>query len=570
MRCVAAAVVVLWLIIAGRLVQVQWWHRQALAAAANRQHSVVQIIPARPGEILDRRGKLLATTITVQSLFVDPSRIPNRRQTAQQLSAALNLDEAFLAQRLEQNRDKRFLWIKRRLSAAEAAAVRRLDLPPAAWGFRPEYLRRYPQGALAAHVLGLRDIDGIGRGGVEESFHAVLCGEPGRRVLVRDARGRAVSVRDELTLPPRHGKSIVLALDAVVQLYAERALDALMEQHRPQSACAIVMDPHNGDVLAMASRPGLDPNNPAAAPPAAWKNTAVAAVYEPGSTFKPFVTAMAVDRGIVDVDEVFDCERGEYRMGGRRLHDVHPHGRLTVGDILVKSSNIGMAKIGERLGNRSLYEAAVTFGFGRSTGTGLPGELPGIVRPLREWNAYSTGSIPMGQELAATPVQVLTAYAALANGGRLLNPRLVLRETDLLPDRGDAFGEQDVTPRVVSGTVKPAVARWLIEGPLTDVVRRGTARSARLADYTVFGKTGTAQKPDPQTARYSSRKHVSSFVCGAPAEAPRVVVLVVLDEPTAGEQFGGTVAAPAAAEILRKTLVYLRVPSSRPRTAGRE
>ncbi|MGH7200023.1 MAG: peptidoglycan D,D-transpeptidase FtsI family protein, partial [Planctomycetaceae bacterium] len=492
-------------------------------------------------------------------LFVVPSRIRKPWQVALQLAETLEVDPDALFVRMARHQDKDFLWVKRRLTDSEAERVRSLDLPPEVWGFRQEYLRRYPQGPLAAHVLGLRDIDGIGRGGIEESCDAPLRGRDGQRVLVRDALGKVIDVREEVAQPPEDGRTIVLTIDAVIQLYAERELDALMSEWKPHSACVIVMDPDTAEVLAMASRPAFDPNDPAGVPEAAWKNTAIAAIYEPGSTFKPFVVAWGIEKGLIKRDETFHCENGVYRMGRRILHDHHPYGELSVTDVLVKSSNIGMAKIGERLTNRELYNATVAFGFGSPTGVELPGEVVGTVRPLDEWTGYSTGSVPMGHEIAVTPLQLITAHAALAGDGLLRRPRLVLCEME--GPGGAARGLSHAS--IYSPTVGAETCRWLIEGPMTEVVRRGTGTKGRLDGYTVFAKTGTAQKLDPATGGYSTSRHVGSFLCGAPAEDPRVLVLVVVDEPAAaGSQYGGTVAAPTAARILEQTLIHLRVPKS--------
>ncbi len=548
--------------LAVRLVHVQWLGSEQFAEKANRQRIYTETIPARPGEILDRQGRLLAATVTSRSLFVVPSKIADPARVASSLAGVLDVDPRELLQRIVQHRNKHFLWVKRRLEEREVSAVRELHLPERSWGFREEYLRKYPQGELAAHVIGLRDIDGAGRGGLEQSLDARLLGRKGRRMVVRDARGRVIDVLDEVAEPPRPGESVVLSLDVVVQLYVERELDQVMTEWKPRGACAIVIDPRTCDVLAMASRPTFDPNNPVNVPEAAWKNTAIASMYEPGSTFKPFVVATAIERGVLGPHEEFDCEHGEYRMGGRLLHDEHPYGQLSVTDILVKSSNIGMAKIGQRLKNDGLYEAAVTFGFGRSTGSMLPGELSGMLHPLKDWTSYSTGSIPMGQEIAVTPLQLIVAHAALAGGGILRSPRLVLPRVDS-PEPATSSSVTDVpSTAIVTRAVRADVAEWVVREPMVEVVRRGTGKRAQLEGYTVFGKTGTAQKMDPKTGKYSSTRHVSSFLCGAPAEAPRVLVLVVVDEPSVpGTHYGGTIAAPAAASILQQTLVYLRVPT---------
>lgn len=553
-RLVAAALAVAWLLLAGRLVQLHWTSGGDFERLAARQRIVREIAPARPGEIVDRHGYVLASSVAERSVYVVPQRIREAWLMARKLAAALDLDPDALFERIAAHPQRQFLWVKRRVSDAEAERVRALKLPADCWGFRDEFRRHYPQGPVAAQVIGIRDIDGRGQGGIEQTFDSVLRGRDGSRELVQDARGKVIEVREESATPPRHGQTVVLTIDTVIQVYAERALDGVVAQWKPQSACAIVLDPRTGEVLAMASRPTLDPNHPEAAPAAAWKNRPIADMYEPGSTFKPFVVAWGLACGSIRRDEVFNCENGEYHLGRRVLHDHHRYGALSVADILVKSSNIGMAKIGQRMGNSRLYQAAVAFGFGGPTGIELPGELPGRLRPLKKWNSYSTGSVPMGQEIAATPLQIIAAYGALANGGSLISPRLVR-------DAG-ASGTGGAT--VVSPAVDRQTADWVRREALASVVSRGTGRKAAIPGYELFGKTGTAQKPDPETGLYSRDKHVSSFVCGAPVDDPRVVVLISVDEPSValnGEHFGGSVAAPAAGELLLKALVRLKVPA---------
>ncbi|MFO0919656.1 MAG: penicillin-binding protein 2, partial [Planctomycetaceae bacterium] len=349
--------------------------------------------------------------------------------------------------------------------------------------------------------------------------------------------------------PPQPGESIRLTLDTVVQLFAERELDQVMNNWKPESCCAVIMSAKTGDVLAMASRPTFDPNHPEQASLESWKNRTIADIYEPGSTFKPFVVAYGLDQGVLTNNDTFDCERGEYHMGRRVLHDHHPYGKLSLTDVLVKSSNIGMAKVGERMQNPRLHEAAVLFGFGQKTGIELPGELSGILRPLKQWTSYSTGSVPMGHELAATPLQLITAHCALANHGRLVTPRLLIH--------GDADSTR--LSALTHDTVREETARWVVEHPMAEVVTRGTGKRAQVPGYRVFGKTGTAQCLSPEGG-YISGNYVSSFVCGAPVEDPQVLVLVVVNQASVGsEAFGGKVAAPAAGNMLRQTLVYLRV-----------
>lgn len=553
-------VVLAWIVISGRLIYLQYVGHRQFAKVVARQQMYKEKIPARPGDILDRNGRLLATTIVSNSLYVVPSRLEKQKKVAE-VCEALQLDPQHFLDRLKQNRDKLFLWVKRRLTEPELQAIRALDLSDDAWGFRQEYRRQYPQGALAAHALGLRDIDGKGQGGLEEAFDHLICGQNGYRFLIRDAHGRVIEVRNDSRVAARNGETLVVTLDSIIQLYTERQLQAIVQEWKPKSACAIVMDVKTCEVLAMASVPTFDLNQPEQIDESAWKNTAIASIYEPGSTLKPFIVAAALEKGLLKTEEEFDCEHGEYRMGKRLLHDHHSYGVLNVTDILVKSSNIGMAKIGERLTNPGLYESVMAFGFGQKTGIQLPGELTGIVRPLSSWNIYSTGSIPMGQEIAVTPIQLITAHVALANQGKLLNPRLIRDQIDHTYFPRSVDEPSQVRPMVSTPIVSPEVADWLVRVPMVETVTRGTGRKAQLEEYTVFGKTGTAQKPDPKTGKYSSQLHVSSFICGAPAHDPRILVLVVVNEPSVGENhYGGTIAGPPAAEILKKTLMYQRVP----------
>ncbi|MCA9039948.1 MAG: penicillin-binding protein 2 [Planctomycetaceae bacterium] len=556
-------------LLGARLVQIQHLEQTTLSIHANRQHSFKETIPARTGEILDRKGKVLATTITTYSLYVDPSRIKNPQEFSDEICTVVVLDSEELAKKLKEHQNKKFLWIKRRLSDIEANAIAALGLPEGTWGFRKEYFRSYPQGELAAHLLGLRDIDGHGRGGVEEAFDDVLQGTPGSQTFFRDARGRVFLPEDSEFIAPQPGRSIVLTLDMVIQFHVEAELNQMVEEWNPKSCSAIVMDPHTGEILAMASRPNFNPNYPENVPPAAWKNCAISAIYEPGSTFKPLIVAGALDRGLIKRDEVFDCEMGTYQMGRRTLHDHHRYGELDLTNVLVKSSNIGMAKIGECLQNQGLFETVSNFGFGQPTGVPVAGELAGKLRPFKDWDGYSTGSIPMGQEIAATPLQMIRAHAVLANGGILVQPKLVLQELEepWLPfTAGSPFRsplDKGIEPNNNSAwqILSPETCHWLVQHPLAEVIERGTGKKAKIEEYRLFGKTGTAQKVDPKTGKYSHQKYISSFICGGPVENPRVLVYVSADEPGGAKNaYGGQAAAPVAARIIRATLEHFQVP----------
>lgn len=546
-RVVQAVVWSFWGVLILRLVHIQWYSQDVFASRALRQQVNQLTIPARPGDILDREGRLLATTISVPSLYVNPSRIADVHAVAASLAKILETDARQIAERIDSHSQRQFLWIQRSLTEEQGRAVEELGVPADQVGLRSEFKRFYPQNGLAAHVIGLRDIDGKGRGGVEESFDHLLTGTAGKRQFVRDARGNVLEILEEVTQPPRNGKTVVLTIDTVMQLYTADALQDLVSEHAPAGACAIVLDPNNGEILAMESYPSYESANPQVDHPRAWKNLAISAVYEPGSTIKPLVVAWGLDRDLLKRDEVFHCEWGTYRMGRRLLHDHHRYGNLSLTDVLVKSSNIGMAKIGERLGNEHLFSLATACGFGQRTGIELAGEVAGILRPLGEWNSYSTGSVPMGHELAVTPLQMISAHAILANGGRKISPHLYLRMTD-----------DDRTPRqvVVSQVFGQESADWVVQNPMREVVTRGTGKKAELDDYQVFGKTGTAQKVNPQGG-YFANKNVCSFVCGAPVQEPRLLVIVTVDEPRGDSQFGGVVAAPYAARILQQCLDQL-------------
>jgi len=535
-------------VIVARLVHIQIFCGEEFSARALRQQVSEEPVLARPGDLFDRHGRLLATTILVPSLFVCPARIDNIPVVSQQLATVLKLDAETLQQRLERNSGKQFLWVKRRLTDEELVAVQKLHLPGKIVGFRREFQRLYPQGSLACHVLGIRNIDGIGQGGVEESLQGILNGRDGVRKFVRDARGYVLNVLDEVTQPPVDGSSVVLTIDALLQFHVERQLDLLMQKHRALGACAIVIDPRRGEVLALANRPAFDPNQPELAAADAWKNMAISSVFEPGSTFKPMVVAWAVDRGVIARDATYDCEQGAYRMGRRMLHDHHPYGELSVTDVLVKSSNIGMAKIGEQLGNAKLFELTTDFGFGRRTGIELPGELSGLLRPLEKWNSYSTGSIPMGQELAATPLQMIAAHAALANQGVRISPHLVLSIRNEEP-----LARKSVVTRIIG----QEAANWVMQGPLLEAVARGTGQQAQQSGLEIFGKTGTAQKLSTEGSGYSATRHFSSFIGGANASNPQLIVLVSVDEPQGADQYGGSVAAPYVAAILKQGMAIV-------------
>ncbi|MBN2712796.1 MAG: penicillin-binding protein 2, partial [Planctomycetes bacterium] len=385
-----------------------------------------------------------------------------------------------------------------------------------------------------------------------------------------DARRRTLAEDASQADESRKGLSVVLSMDSTVQLITERALKKAIEQYTPESATAVVMDPFTGDVLAIASYPTFDPNQPAETPAENRMNLAVMSIMEPGSTFKPFVLASALDKGLVKLNAKYDCENGAWRMAcGRVLHDAHGYGTLTAEMVLVKSSNIGIAKIADLLHPEGLYRTARHFGFGELSGIPMRGELKGLLHPLNKWTAYSMGSVPMGQEVAVTPLQLVTAYSSIANGGALLRPRIVraVRHSD-----GGMVKDFPVVvrdPRVISPETAATMRKVLRK-----VVTEGTGRKLQMPEYPIGGKTGTAQLPVNAAEiaagqkGYSSNRYVANFVGIAPYDVPRIVVAVAVREPK-GAHYGGTVAGPVVKEICRDTLKYLGVPPQNLNVASR-
>ncbi|MBL4885505.1 MAG: penicillin-binding protein 2 [Planctomycetaceae bacterium] len=543
---VAGVLFLAWGIVAFRLIGLYFGDAELMENRVADQQTTKEFIRARPGDILDREGRLLATSVDMKSLFVVPRNIKDLDKFSQQLAAVLQMEPAKIKAKIDRHRKKNFLWISRRLKLPVVQAIHDLELDQETYGFRREYRRNYPNGSLGIHLLGLRDIDGVGHGGIEQAYQKTLSGKQGQRVLVRDARNHIVHLYEDPLHRVVQGKTIQLTIDIRLQQVLEQELDQVMQTWQPRGCCAILCDPQTGEILGMASRPTFNPEDSSSFRDDAWMNRAVAWDYEPGSTIKPLIVAAALEQNAVSQDTVLHGHWGEYRMGKRLLHDTHSYGELTLAEVLIKSSNIGMAQVGERMTNAGLYQALQRFGFGLRTGSGLPGELTGKVRPLSQWNQYSTGSIPMGQEFSVTPLQMIAAHSVLANGGAYRQPRFVLKF-----DQKDA---QSVEPGLQMRLIQPDISRWIVRQPMRQVMTEGTGRRVNDQNLSLFGKTGTSQVYDSELGGYSRKKTVCSFVCGVPAQNPKLLVLVAVDQPTLGRShFGGTVAGPAAVNILKKT-----------------
>jgi len=545
LRIVMDGMLLAWTGVAVHLVCMYVAESRRMQTHVHRQQTTVETIRARPGDVLDRNGRLLATSVDTESLYAVPRAIDDLEEFAAKVAPVLNRDAAELTQELEEYSDKGFYWLARRLEPKAAAAIRELDLPRETYGFEREYRRYYPNGALASHILGFRNIDGVGRGGIEQKFDHLLRGRDGQRTLVRDARNRVIHLYEQSDGPVEHGVTVRLTLDLSLQRLVEDQLDRVMQEWEPTGCCAILCDPRAGDILAIGSRPTYNPTDPETFAEDAWMNRAVAWSYEPGSTMKPLIVAWALQQNAISTESRFHGHWGEYRMGSRLLHDSHSFGEMSLAEVLIHSSNIGMAQIGERLTNDGLFTALQQFGFGSQTGLGLPGELKGFVRPLASWDLYSTGSIPMGQELSVTPLQMLVAHATLANRGEFRQPRIVLRAGD--------HRSTEVAPQVAMPLIDPILSDWLIRNPMRRVLTEGTGQRVNVEGLDLFGKTGTSQVYDPELRAYSNEKTVCSFVCGIPSHNPELVLIVAVDQPTVGSShYGSNVAAPAAVRILQQ------------------
>ncbi len=546
----------------GRLVYIQAAMRpELLAYAHQRQYSDIQL-PARRGTILDRRGRTLGGSQYEPTLFADPALIQSSTDAAAKLEPVLGVPAVQIVARLDEAKAKgrRFVVLKRRATRAEAEAVEALSKEEGlrGLGMLDEPARVYPMGALAAHVIGFVGADDQGLEGIEKLYDKHLSGTPGRRRVFRDVNRRPVFQEEGSCTAPKDGAHVVLTIDAYLQEVVEREVGKAVADFKAESGVGLVIDPRTGDVLAMTCVPTFEPAQAGKAPPAARRNRILTDPVEPGSVFKAYVMAPALAAGLTRPEEVIFCHNGLYVTGKRMLHDHHPYGNLTVEQILTKSSNIGMAILGQRLGNTRIYEALKAFGFGRASGIDLPGEDNGLLMPLKTWTSFTTTSVPMGHELAVTPMQLATAFSALANGGLVVQPRVVRAVLD-------ADGEviEEHREPTIRGTAVDAQTAATMRRILVKVVEEGTGTVCRLDRWWVMGKTGTAQVPRIQKGRrgYEPDTYLGSFIAAAPASDPMFVTLVMIRKPDRRiGYYGSKVAAPAVKVILEEALRYFDVP----------
>jgi cell division protein FtsI (penicillin-binding protein 3) len=532
----------------GRLAWLMIVKRGELRQLAERQYSRTVVLPARRGPIVDRRGAPLATSTATEALFVQPRSVGDPVRVAARLAPLIGLPEPEVHAALTSARP--FVWLRRKLPPTVAEQVRTLREP--GLGFLPESLRLYPNRELAAHVVGFEGVEG-GLEGIERAFNAELAGAPGKAIAGRDALGREVATQHMLQTPsPGHG--VMLTIDSTIQYIAEREIDAAYRRTRAKAAMAVVLDPRSGDILAMAIRPTFNPNTFLDVSSAdTWRNRAVTDPFEPGSTFKAILAAAALEEGVVRPDDSIYAENGAIKLAGTTIHDWKKYGWLTFAEVLQNSSNVGSIKVGLTLGRERYHRYMKAFGFGATTGVGLAGESRGLLRDPQRWSLLSLPTMSIGQEISVTALQLVAAFGAIANDGTLMQPRLVRSTLD-----ADGREARRFEPRAVRQVISPETART-VSRLLVQVVDSGTGRFAAIPGYAVGGKTGTAQKLDPATGRYSRAPGVLSFVGFAPADEPRFAMLVLLDEPK-NERWGSEAAGPIFSAIGREVLRYLEVP----------
>ncbi|MCK5272939.1 MAG: penicillin-binding protein 2, partial [Sedimentisphaerales bacterium] len=557
----------------------QYYEVDQCRKRAERQQRKLIPLSARRGLILDRTGRVLAISVKKPTVCVDPSLIKDKQErieTAIGLSEILALDADELYESLRKRSRQRYMLVKRFVGKEQAEQVKALGRRGVMVNW--EYQRQYPMGELAAHVLGFTNVFGKGLEGIERQYDEYLLGESGKIVLKKDVRNRPVGLLGPC-VPSTDGRNAVLCIDAVIQACVEEELKKAVEKFHAKSGTVIVMDPYTGEVLALANYPTFIPSQAGQCDKAVLRNRALTDPYEPGSTFKPVTVSSAIEGKYFTLDQKIDCLTGPYagKGFGRIPEYKHYFGLIPVADVIVRSSNIGVAKISQKMGADYFYSMIEKFGFGKKTGIDLPEPGAGLPREKTGKNGekitlsqqlkkrygpgYTLTRVAYGQTIAVTPIQLLRAFCCIANGGRLVRPRITRGIIDNKGDVIEDFGRenQDAGGRVLS----EKVARSMVEKALTGVVARqgGTAHKAHLEGWTVFGKTGTAQVVE--NGRYVPRKHISSFIAGAPAEKPRVCVLVLVREPdhSLGLGYtGGMVAAPAVKKILQHSLAYLDTP----------
>lgn len=529
-----------------RLIDLMILNHKSLSEKAKQQHIKVEDIQVRRGIIFDREGRQLALNLELDSLYCEPDSMQLDKKGLKKLAFAMAKEPKAILTRIPEK--GKFAWIERKLDPDIAEKVRYLNIKGI--GLMNEAKRVYPKGRLASHIVGSVGVDNQALEGVELHFDQYLKTRGGKVFLEKDAGGRTLSSGVD---KEAKGNNIVLTIDEGLQGIVEREIEKAMVQWRAAAASVIMMDPFTGEILALANRPSYDPNNPGNAKDFEKRNRAITDYYEPGSTFKIVAGVGALEENIVKPHTLFDVSRGSIEVGGKTIRDVHKYGVLTFKEVIQKSSNVGTIMIGMKLGKERIYKYEKLLGIGEKTGIDLPGEVSGLMLPPERWSGTSLGAIPIGQEVAVTPLQILRAYSAIANGGFLVRPHVV---SEIISPEGQLlFSFMDNEKKRI---ISPGTAGMFKE-ILKSVVEGGTGERASVEGEEVAGKTGTAQMIDPKTKRYSREKYVSSFVGFVPVDNPRFALIVVVYEPK-GQIYGGVVASPVFRDIANQAFSYLNIP----------
>jgi len=534
-----------------RLFYIQFFHSSYLIGIAKKQHNLfVELEPLR-GTIYDSSLKPQAVNIPADSLYASPNEISDKDKEAiiRQLSDILNVNQGYLRDRLY--RKKSFIWLARKISPEQAEVIKKLNIK--GLGFLKESKRTYPNSYLASHIIGFAGLDNMGLEGIEAVYDGYLKGEAGWAVFLRDARQKKLDLWEKMVLP-KDGYDLVLTINEVIQYIAERELDKAFKTYHAKGASIVVMDPHTGAILALANRPTYDLNRHSKVDMDEIRNRAICDLFEPGSVFKIVTASAALEEKKVNEEDKFFCENGSYKVASHILHDHRPHGWLTFREVIEQSSNIGTTKVAQILGPDQLYRYIKLFGFGAKLGIDLPGEIEGMTKEPRSWSKISIAAIPIGQEIGVTALQLVTAISVIANGGQLMQPYIVSEIRDKHDETIKKF-----SPNMIRKVLSLDTAAR-VKKILTGVVEEGTGKLAKVSGLTCAGKTGTAQKLEPN-GTYSHSKFVASFIGFAPAEDPIIAIVVVVDEPHP-YYFGGVVAAPVFKNVASDSIRYFRTRQS--------
>lgn len=532
----------------GRAFYLQILKHEDMIKRAEKQHQrIVALTPAR-GAIMDRNGTPLAVSIEMDSCYAEPQHIQDIEGTAEVLAPLFGSSKNELVKKLTSS--KHFIWLERRMTPEVAVRVKNMKLRGI--GFVKENKRFYPNIEVASHVLGFTGQDPNGLEGIELKYDSTILGNTGFLVTERDNLGRDISIKNTVIKNSSPGKNVILTLDKNIQYITEKELAKAVTESGAKNGIALVMESDSGRILAMANFPSFNPNAYSKYSQAQLRNRAVADSFEPGSTFKVFLIAAALEEKVIRPTDSFNCENGSYKIADRTIHDTHSYGRLSVADILKYSSNIGAAKIGFKLGDERLFRYLRSFGFGERTGIDLPGESPGSLRDKHRWYGVDLATISFGQGVSASAIQLASAVSAVANGGTLMKPFIVDR---ILDDSGQEV--QKFEPQAIHKVISPDTAQQVTRMMEAVTANGGTGTNAAVDGFRVAGKTGTAQKADPVTHSYGA-KRTASFIGFIPADKPKLTILVVVDEPKTS-QYGGVVAAPAFRAIANNSLAYLKV-----------